>query len=124
MRFVPMLLLALSACTLANIGPAAAEHQTQRAIYRASYDAVYRAVLQQAGEMKWGVLFADKDAGAVRIATPLRLSVWADTIAVNITAADSTVAVLVRSTLGQGPNRRNVQRFLEGLSQRLSSETP
>jgi len=124
MRATMSLLVALTACTTANIGPMAAENQTQRAIFHASYDDVYRAVIQQAGEMKWGVLFADKDAGAVRIATPQSMGAWADTVAVNMTPADSGVAVLVRSTLGQGPNRRNVQHFLEGLSQRLSTRAP
>lgn len=122
MRAALLPALVCAACTLANVGPQAAENQTQRAVFRSSYDDVYRGVLQQAGEMKWGVLFADKDAGAVRIATPQTMGAWADTIAVNITKSDTLVAVLVRSTLGQGPNRKNVQRFLEGLTQRLGGD--
>jgi hypothetical protein len=111
-------------CTMANVGPGAAERQTQRAVFSATYDDVYRATVQQAGEMKWAVLFAEKDAGSVRVATPQTLGAWADTVAVNVTKSDSGVVVLVRSTLGQNPNRKNVQRFLEGLSRRLSPAVP
>ena len=112
-----------AACTMANVGPGAAERQTQRAVFSATYDDVYRATVQEAGEMKWAVLFADKDAGSVRIATPQTLGTWADTVAVNLMKS-SGVVVLVRSTLGQSPIRRNVQRFPEGLSRRLSPAAP
>src|SRR5947209_18491154 len=102
-----------ASCTLANVGPGAAERQTQRAVYRAGYDDVYRAIVQQAGEMRWGVIFADKHAGSVRLATPGSLGAWPDTVVVNFNSSDSGVVVLVRSTLGQSPNRKNVERFLE-----------
>jgi len=108
---------------MANVGPGAIERQTQRAVFRTSYDDVYRGIVQQAGEMKWGVLFADKDAGSVRLATPGSLGAWPDTIVVNFNTSDSGVVVLVRSTLGQSPNRKNVQRFLEALSVRLAPLT-
>lgn len=107
-------------CTLANVGPGAEERQTQRAAFHAPYAEVYRAVLQQAGQMKWGLLFADREAGAIRVATPWSLSAWEDTLAINLTQADSAVLVVVRSTLAQSPNRKNVARFLDGVSHRLA----
>ena len=118
--------LTIVACTMANIGPEAAERQTQQAVYSASYDDVYRAAVQQAGELKWQVLYSDKDAGAIRIATPQTWGAWADTVAVSLTESDSGIVVVVRSTLGQSPNRKNVQEYLEGLAVRLSppSEPP
>ena len=117
---IPLVAFVSAGCTLANVGPQAAERQTQRAVFTAAYDDVYRAALQQAGAMKWAILFADHAAGAVRVATPATLGAWADTIAVNVTRADTGTAVLVRSTLGQSPNRKNIERFLRGVSARLA----
>lgn len=114
----------VAACTMVNVGSLAPERQTQRAVLSASYDDVYRAAIQQAGEMTWQVLFADKDAGAIRIAYGQTLGHWADTVAVSMTRSDSGVVVEVRSTLGQEPNRRQVQRYLEGLRNRLVEPPP
>jgi hypothetical protein len=112
-------MLILANCTMANVGATAPERQTQRATFAANYDAVYAALIQQAGSMTWQVLYSDKDAGAIRVAYPQTMGAWGDTLAVNMTRADSGVVVEVRSTLGQGPNRRKVENYLSGTSTRL-----
>lgn len=111
-----------AACSTANIGPGAAERQTQTAVYEAEYDDVYRAAVQQAGDMQWAVIYSDKDAGAIRIATPQTMGQWADTVAVSLMPTDSGTVVTIRSTLGQSPNRENVKRYLAELGERLAAQ--
>lgn len=73
--------------------------------------------------MKWAVIYSDKDAGAIRIATPQTMGQWADTIAVSLMPTDSGTVVNIRSTLGQSPNRENVKRYLAELGKRLAAQS-
>ncbi len=112
-------IVVLAACTTANLGRTAPERQTRRAFFRAPYDAVYQAIIQEAGTLAWAVLYSDKDAGAVRVSYPQTLGAWGDTVAVNMMRSDSGVAVEVRGHLGQEPNQRKLQAYLNGVAVRL-----
>jgi len=116
MRFALAFLLLISACTTANVGAGAEGNQTQVVTLDLPPSEAYRTAAQEAVAYGWTVENSDPATGLIRATYEGALSRFGDTVTIAVAPAPGGATVTVRSTLGQGPNRRHVAGYLARLS--------
>lgn len=114
-------LVIISGCaTTANYGSDSEANKTQIRTFESTYDSVYRAAIQVAGEQNWSIKNSDNDAGYFMAETPGSMRVWSDEVNITISQEEGHIKVTVTSNLGQKPNREIVSKYLIALEERLS----
>lgn len=123
MRLVLALLCLLAGCTTANVGSQARENQTQRRTFNAPPEEAYVAAVQVAADYGWKITSSDPAARVFAAEAPGALSRWPDEVSVIVAPHGDPPGsqVTVRSGLGQGPNHRHVQAYLDELGTALGT---
>lgn len=115
------LIILMSGCaaTSANFGPEAEANKTQERTFEASYDEVYRTLIQTASLEEWEIKISDKDAGLIQGTTKQIMTRWSDDVSITLNSEEGSVVVVVRSKLGQKPNRTYIAGFLDKVAAEL-----
>jgi len=85
-------------------------------VYTADFSTVFARAVDAVGLLSWDLEFTDKQAGIIKVKTPMSLLTWGDKMIIRIVDEDNgNVRVEVSSSTGQaidwGKNRRNIQKF-------------
>lgn len=122
LSILTFLISAFIGCAVSeNFGENADSNKTQQIEVTVSFEEAYRSAIQVASEKNWSIKNSDSEAGFFRAETPSSARAWSDEVNITIIEEGEITKIIVRSNLGQEPNRKIVSDFLNDLQNRIEN---